>query len=201
MAWIGYARVSTSDQNLERQIEKLQKIGCEKIFLDKKSGATKDRPELKKLMNYIREGDVVITTELDRLGRNNKELTEMLDAIRLKGASFEALNLPSFAGIKDENIRRLVNGVIIEVYKYVAQSERQRIRERQRQGIAIAKANGKYKGGQFKFKEDDPRLQLAFRFYLEGKSVREVSSLTGISTATFNRYRRRFNIQRNSEDD
>lgn len=196
MAKIGYIRVSSTDQNLERQEIRLKKIGCEKLFSDKMSGATKERPGLQAMLDFIREGDVVITTELDRLGRNNQELTEIMDEIRRKGASFEALNLPSTAGIQDENIRRLINTVIIEVYKYVAESERKKIRERQRQGIEIAKKEGKYKGGQFKFKKDDPRLQLAFQFYLEGKSVREVSSLTGISTATFNRYRKMFGIVR-----
>lgn len=196
MAKIGYIRVSTTDQNLERQELRLKEIGCEKLFADKMSGATKERPGLQSMLAFIREGDVVITTELDRLGRNNQELTEIMDEIRRKGASFEAMNLPSTAGIQDENIRRLINTVIIEVYKYVAESERKKIRERQRQGIEIAKHEGKYKGGQFKFKEDDPRLQLAFKFYLEGKSIREVSALTGISTATFNRYKARYGITR-----
>ena len=135
MARIGYVRVSSTDQNPERQLKQLQTAGCEKIFSDKMSGATKERPGLKNLISFIREGDVIITTELDRLGRNNEELTEIMDEIRQKGASFEALNLPSVAGIQDANIRRLINTVIIEVYKYAAESERKKIRERQRQGI------------------------------------------------------------------
>lgn len=188
MAKIGYARVSSTDQNLERQLVKLKENGCEKIFTDKMSGATKERPGLKDMLDYIRDRDVVITTELDRLGRNNEELTEIMDIIRQKGASFEALNLPSTAGIQDDNIRRLINTVIIEVYKYVAESERKKIRERQRQGIELAKAEGKYKGRQPAFKKDDRRLLLAFQFYREGKSLREVEALTGIPTSTFRRY-------------
>ena len=121
--------------------------------------------------------------------------------IREKGASFEALNLPSTAGIQDENIRRLINTVIIEVYKYVAESERKKIRERQRQGIEIAKREGRYKGGQFKFKENDPRLQLAFKFYKEGKTIRELCRLTGIPTATFNRYKKTYGITRKADDE
>lgn len=127
---------------MERQLNHLKQVGCEKIFTDKISGAIKKRPGLDALIDYIRDGDVVITTELDRLGRNIEDLTEIMDTIHRKGASFEALNLPSTAGIRDEGIRRLINTVIIEVYKYVAESERKKIRERQRQGIAIAKAEG-----------------------------------------------------------
>lgn len=196
MAKIGYARVSSTDQNLERQLTKLKETGCETIFTDKMSGATKERPGLKDMLAYIRDRDVVITTELDRLGRNNEELTEIMDIIRQKGASFEALNLPSTAGIQDDNIRRLINTVIIEVYKYVAESERKKIRERQRQGIELAKAEGKYKGRRPAFQKDDRRLLLAFQFYREGKSLREVEALTGIPISTFRRYWKAYGDQK-----
>lgn len=199
MAKIGYARVSSTDQNLERQLTKLKETGCETIFTDKMSGATKERPGLKDMLAYIRDRDVVITTELDRLGRNNEELTEIMDIIRQKGASFEALNLPSTAGIQDDNIRRLINTVIIEVYKYVAESERKKIRERQREGIALAKAEGKYKGRKPAFKKDDRRLLLAFQFYREGKSLREVEALTGIPISTFRRYWKAYGDQKTTE--
>lgn len=188
MSKIGYARVSSTDQNVERQMLQLKDIGCEKIFSDKMSGSTKERPGLKEMLAYIRDGDVVITTELDRLGRNNAELTEIMDDIHKKGASFEALNLPSTAGIQDDNIRRLINTVIIEVYKYVAESERKKIRERQRQGIAIAKAEGKYKGRRPRFPKEDRHLQLAFQLYRKGNSLRDVAALTGIPMTTFRRY-------------
>lgn len=200
MAKIGYVRVSSSDQNPQRQLEKLKKIGCKKIFQDKVSGVQKERPGLIAMLSYIRDDDVVITTDLDRLGRDNDDLTNILEEIRRKGASFEAMDLPSTSGIRDKNIRRLINNVIIEVYKYTAENERRKIRERQRQGIDIAKKEGRYRGGQFKFNRDDPRLQLAFRFYMEGKSIREVSALTGIATATFNRYKKRYGIKRTKED-
>ena len=92
MSKIGYARVSSKEQNLDRQLEALQ--GVSKVFSDKASGATTERPQLQAMLDYIREGDIVIVTELDRLGRNNKDLTEIMNAIQQKGATLEVLNLP-----------------------------------------------------------------------------------------------------------
>ena len=82
------------------------------------------------MLDYLRDGDIVIVTELDRLGRNNKNLTEIMNAIQQKGATLEVLNLPSMTGIEDENLRRLINNLVIELYKYQAESERKRIKER-----------------------------------------------------------------------
>lgn len=195
---IGYARVSTTDQNLERQLVKLKAAGCEKIFEEKMSGAVLERPALRQMIDYIREGDVVVVTELDRLGRSNADLTFIMDEIRGKKAGFEFLNLPSLAGVQDDNIRTLLNSIIIELYKYMAQSERERIRERQRQGIELAKKAGKFKGRKALFSEDSPRLALAFEQYERGKSAREVCELTGIKVSTFFRYLKRYGKERKS---
>lgn len=192
MAKIGYARVSSTDQNLERQLVRLRDAGCEKIFQEKMSGAVLARPALKEMLDYIREGDIVVTTELDRLGRSNADLTQIMDDIRAKKASFEFLNLPSLAGIQDDNIRLLLNNIIVELYKYMAQSERERIRERQRQGIAIAKAEGKFKGRKPLFTKDSPRLRYAFDLYRDGKTLREVAEITGIPAPTIGRYWKKY---------
>ena len=151
MAKIGYARVSTTEQNLDRQLAALREV--DKIFCDKSSGASLNRPQLTNLLEYIREGDIVVVTELERLGRNNKELTELIHAIHQKGATLEVLNLPSLSGIQDDNLRRLLNNLILELYKYQAQAERERIRERQQQGIEAARKKGKYKGRRALFTE------------------------------------------------
>ena len=82
-------------------------------------------------------------SELDRLGRNNKEITSIMNQIQDKGATLEILNLPSLNGIQDDNLRRLLNNLIIELFKYTAENERKQIRERQRQGIELAKEKGK----------------------------------------------------------
>ncbi|MED0665604.1 recombinase family protein [Bacillus badius] len=194
MARIGYARVSSKEQNLDRQVQALNDVS--KLFTDKLSGRSTNRPELKKMMDYIREGDIVVVTELDRLGRNNKELTEIMSIIQQKGATLEVLNLPSLRGIEDGNLRRLINNLIIEIYKYQAESERQRIRERQSQGIEIAKKKGKFQGGKLKYKKNDPKLQHAFKLYLEGETEKDIERITGINRRTFRRYRERFNVYR-----
>lgn len=194
MAKIGYARVSSKEQNLDRQLQALESVS--KVFSDKLSGATTERPQLKAMLDFIRDGDIVVVAELDRLGRNNKDLTEIMNVIQQKGATLEVLNLPSMNGISDDNLRRLINNLVIELYKYQAESERKRIKERQAQGIALAKEKGKFKGGQRKFKENDPRLKLAFDLFLSGKTDKEVEEQTGINRRTFRRYRERHNIYR-----
>ena len=194
MSKIGYARVSSKEQNLDRQLQALESVS--KVFSDKLSGATTERPQLKAMLDFIRDGDIVVVAELDRLGRNNKDLTEIMNVIQQKGATLEVLNLPSMNGISDDNLRRLINNLVIELYKYQAESERKRIKERQAQGIALAKEKGKFKGGQRKFKENDPRLKLAFDLFLSGETDKEVEEQTGINRRTFRRYRERHNIYR-----
>lgn len=194
MVKIGYARVSTTDQNMDRQLEQLKYI--DKLFQESISGVSKDRPQLKAMLDYIREGDIVVVTELERLGRNNQELTEIMNQIQTKGATLEVLNLPTLRGIEDDNLRRLLNNLILELYKYQAQAERERIKERQAQGIVIAKTQGKYQGRKALFTEDDSRLKHAFDLYLSGKSDKDVASLTGINERTFRRYREKYQIKR-----
>ena len=194
MSKIGYARISSANQNLSRQLEQLK--GCEKIFQEAASGASKERPQLQALLGYVREGDIVVVSELERLGRNNQELTEIMAAIQAQGATLEVLNLPTLRGIEDDNLRRLLNNLILELYKYQAQAERERIKERQRQGIVLAKAQGKYQGRKALYTENDERLQHAFDLYLQGYTDRDVSKLTGISERTFRRYRDKFHIKR-----
>ena len=196
MTKIGYARVSSTDQNLDRQLEQMQ--DCEKVFQEAVSGASKERYQLQALLQYIREGDIVAVTELERLGRNNQELTEIITAIQARGATLEVLNFPTLRGIEDDNLRRLLNNLILEIYKYQAQAERERIKERQRQGIVLAKAQGKYQGRKALYTADDERLQHAFDLYLQGYTDRDVSKLTGIPERTFRRYRERYQIRRSN---
>lgn len=194
MSKIGYARISSADQNLSRQLEQLK--GCEKIFQEAASGASKERPQLQALLEYVREGDIVVVSELERLGRNNQELTEVMNQIQAQGATLEVLNLPTLRGIEDDNLRRLLNNLILELYKYQAQAERERIKERQRQGIVLAKAQGKYQGRKALYTENDERLQHAFDLYRKGYTDKDVARLTGIPERTFRRYREKYQIRR-----
>lgn len=190
MAKIGYVRVSTKDQKFDRQHEKLKAENVELIFEDKLSGKDTNRPKFQELLKYIRKGDIVVVTELDRLGRSNKELTETMDLLRNKDVTVEILNLPSFKDIKDENLRQLLNNLILELYKYQAESERRSIRERQRQGIEIAKKKGVYKGKPVIYTKDtnDPQKKLAYQKVVElldkGVSKTKISKETGISRPT-----------------
>lgn len=159
MTKIGYARVSSREQNLERQFELLERAEVKKIFSDKLSGKDNNRPQLKEMLNYIREDDIIVVSELDRLGRNNKEITSIMNQIQDKGATLEILNLPSLNGIQDDNLRRLLNNLIIELFKYTAENERKQIRERQRQGIELAKEKGKYKGRPLAYSADSADKQ------------------------------------------
>ena len=194
MAKIGYARVSSKEQHLDRQLAALK--GVDKLFTDKLSGANTNRPELQKMLAYIREGDIVMVTELDRLGRNNHDLTKIMNSIQNKGATLDVLNLPSMTGIADPNLRQLMTNLIIELYKYQAESERKRIIERQQQGIALAKRQGKYHGRKPQYAKDDPRLKHAFKLYQAGMSDVDVARNTGIKRTTFIRYRKKLNIKR-----
>lgn len=201
MSKIGYIRVSTFEQKIDRQLEQLEI--CDKVFVDKISGGTINRPELVAMLDYIREGDIVVCTELDRLGRNNKDLTNIMNQIQEKGATLEVLNLPQLNGIQDENLRRLLNNLIMELYKYQAESERARIKERQRQGIQLAKEKGKYKGRKKKFTKDDPKLKLAIDLFLQQESSNkykytlvDIEKSTGISRRTLIRYLKELDIRR-----
>lgn len=195
MAKIGYARVSSKEQHLDRQLAALKDV--DKLFTDKLSGANTNRPELQKMLAYIREGDIVLVTELDRLGRNNQDLTQIMNTIQNKGATLDVLNLPSMTGIADPNLRQLMTNLIIELYKYQAESERKRIIERQQQGIALAKQQGKYHGRKPpQYTQDDPRLQHAFKLYQAGMSDIDVARNTGIKRTTFIRYRVKYGIKR-----
>ncbi|WP_262350007.1 recombinase family protein, partial [Lactiplantibacillus plantarum] len=194
LAKIGYARVSSKEQHLDRQLAALK--GVDKLFTDKLSGANTNRPELQKMLAYIREGDIVLVTELDRLGRNNHDLTKIMNSIQNKGATLDVLNLPSMTGIADPNLRQLMTNLIIELYKYQAESERKRIIERQQQGIALAKQQGKYHGRKPQYTQDAHHLQHAFKLYQAGMSDVEVARKTGIKRTTFIRYRKRFDVQR-----
>lgn len=196
MSKIAYIRVSSDDQKLDRQIAALPDVS--KIFSDKLSGKSTERPQLHAMLNYLREGDVVIVTELERLGRNSKDLTDIMNTIQQKGATLEVLNLPSMNGIDDENLRRLINTIVIEIYKYQAENERDIILRRQKEGITLARKKGIYKGRKPLFEnKNNQRLQLAFSLYQSGHTLKEVSNLTGINRETFRRYVNKYGISRN----
>lgn len=143
----GYARVSTKEQNEERQINSLKNAGVldRDIYIDKISGKNFERPEYKRLLNAIRKGDLVILPSIDRLGRNYTEVQEQWRYItRELGADIEVLDMPLLDTRNNKNTvdSRFVADLVLQILSYVAQKERENIRARQAQGIANAKAKG-----------------------------------------------------------
>lgn len=183
MTKIGYARVSSADQNLDRQLEALEKAKCKKVFYEKVSGKnTKDRTELNKMLEFIREGDEVVVISLDRLGRNNADLTKVMQLIESKSATLNVLDLPSFSGVEDPNLRALLTNLIIEIYKYQAESERKTILERQRQGIEIAKKKGIYKGRKVEYDKEATNKQKKAIYELVVAQLKQQKPILRIAT-------------------
>ena len=136
---IGYIRISTTDQNTARQEVLMKELGAEQVFIDRMSGKNTDRPELKRMMSFVREGDTVIVESISRFARNTKDLLELVEQLAKKRVEFvskkEAIDTSTPTG-----------KFMLTVFGAVAELEREYILQRQREGIAIAKQNGVYKG-------------------------------------------------------
>lgn len=144
----GYARVSSTDQNLQWQLEQLKKENCNKIFKEKVSGKNiQDRKELQKLLNVLKSGDTVVISSLDRLSRNYNDIKHLYNEItNVKHCNLIVLDMPCLSANNDSLISKFMNELILNVLAFVSENEREKIRERQKQGIALARAKGKYKG-------------------------------------------------------
>lgn len=136
---IGYVRTSTTDQKTARQEVLMQELGVDQVFIDRMSGKNTDRPELKRMMNFVREGDMVIVESISRFARNTRDLLELVERLTAKGVEFvsrkEAIDTTTPSG-----------KFMLTIFGAVAELEREYILQRQREGIAIAKAQGVYKG-------------------------------------------------------
>lgn len=192
---VGYARVSSVDQNLARQVTQLHQAQVDKIFQEKISGKNTQRKQLNDLLQFIRQDDEVVVLSLDRLGRNSEDLTRIIETIRRKGAVLNVLDLPSFEGIRDRNLKALLTNLVLEIQKYTAENERQKIRERQRQGIQVAKQRGVYKGRQpqYTVNSANPQKRLIYeqivkllRIRSQGKKmpITEIARRTGVARNT-----------------
>jgi DNA invertase Pin-like site-specific DNA recombinase len=179
----GYARVSTIEQNLQRQIKQLNEYGCDKIFVEKESGATMQRRELTNLIDLLKEGDVIIITDLTRISRSTRDLFDLVDILKNKKALIKSLK-DSWLDLSEDNP---YNTFLFTVIAGVAQLERDLTRMRQREGIEIAKKNGLYKGRPKTFTNNNPRLQQALELKENGMSYKEASKRTGVSESTIYR--------------
>ncbi|MBL5769348.1 recombinase family protein [Heyndrickxia sporothermodurans] len=182
---IGYARVSTTDQNLDRQISKLKEFGCEHIIREKKSGASRDhRVELEKLISKLRFKDVVVVTELSRLARSLQDLLNILN--ELKGNEVDFVSIKENIDTRESNI---YSKFMLQIMGAIAEFERDLTKERQKEGIIEAKKKGIYKGRKVKYHENakgsDKIIYDAIVNSLRNKeSVASIHRKTGVARNT-----------------
>lgn len=181
---IGYVRVSSLDQNPDRQIEDLKAQQAEKIFMDKVSGKNTDRPELQRMLSFIREGDTLIVHSLDRLARNLADLLTMVQDLTCRGVSVIFLNerLSFEAGADASPTSKLMLSMI----GAFAEFERSMIRRRQAEGIALAKERGVYKGRPRSI--SDETLETVNALVEQGVPLATAAKKVGISRSTVYRY-------------
>lgn len=173
---IGYARVSTTDQNLDIQLKRLNEHGCERIYQEKVSGARRDRPELQRMLDHLRPSDTVVVLKLDRLARSTRNLLDIIDHIKSAQASFCSLSEPwadttSHAG-----------KMIMTIFAGIAEFERDLIRERTSTGRKAALERGVKFGRPKKLNME--KMALAMRLIEEGKSASEVAGTFDVNRAT-----------------
>jgi DNA invertase Pin-like site-specific DNA recombinase len=176
---IGYARVSTQDQNLELQIEALTKAGCKKIFEDKVSGSRAERPGLAKARDLLREGDTLVVWKLDRLGRSVKHLVNLVVELEQHGVQFKSLTDVIDTGTPSGRF-------FFHVMASLAQMERELTIERTRAGLAVARQLGR-KGGR-KRQMTESKIRSAKKLLATGVPPRDVATNLGVSVPTLYRW-------------
>jgi DNA invertase Pin-like site-specific DNA recombinase len=176
---VGYIRVSTDDQNTERQLTDVQ---LDKVFTDKASGKSTERPALADMIDFVREQDIVIVHSLDRLARNLDDLRRIVQTLTAKGVKVQFIKESlTFTG-EDSPMANL----LLSVMGAFAEFERALIRERQREGVAIAKAKGVYKGRQKSLKPE--QIEEAKQLIEQGIPKAEVARRLGVGRMTLYRY-------------
>jgi len=145
---IGYARISTNQQDADLQLVALKEAGCERVYEDIFTGKSKDRPELTKLLEALREGDVVVVWKLDRLGRSLKDLIEILDTFKANSIEFISLT-------ESLDTTSALGELVFHVIGAMAQFERNLISERTKAGLSAARARGRVGGRKPKLSKDD----------------------------------------------
>lgn len=183
---IGYARVSTVEQNEARQMEALKEEGVDRIYMDKKSGKDFNRPEYQKMIASLQKGDVLVVHSIDRLGRNYDEIiTEWRKITKEIEADIIVQDMPLLNTSQNKDLTgTFIADIVLQLLSYVAQRERENIRQRQKEGIAIAKAQGKYKGRAKK--EIDKKLFENTKIRWQSGEITKVqfAEIMGISRGT-----------------
>jgi len=177
---IGYARISTAEQNLTLQTDALSAVGCERIFVETSSGAQRDRPELAKALDYMRSGDTLVVWKLDRLARSMRQLIDTVELLQSRGMGFrsltEAIDTTTAGGM-----------LVFHIFGALAEFERAMIRERTRAGLEAARARGRKGGRRPKLTKAD--LRVATTLLRDPEiGVAEVADRIGVSPATLYRH-------------
>lgn len=176
MAIIGYARVSTRGQSLDAQIKALKENGVEDkhLFMEKESGANNSRHELSNMLKFVRKGDTLFVTKLDRIARSTKHLLEIAETLEKKGVTFKVLNIQLDTSTPTGKLMLTMLGA-------VAQFEREMMLERQAEGFAIAKAKGRIKGRP---KTAQGKAEEVLKMASEGTTKQEIANKLGIGIAS-----------------
>ena len=180
---IGYIRVSTAEQNTIRQETLMEALGVDEIYMDKVSGKNTNRPELQKMLHYVRKGDTVIVESISRFARNTKDLLELVEQLTAKEVEFisqkESIDTSTPAG-----------KLMLTIIAAIAELEREYILQRQREGIAEAKKQGKYQGRKAKIHPDAEKVRKRWR----EKEITATAAmqLLGVIKTTFYRMVRKF---------
>lgn len=176
MTLVGYARVSTTDQDLSLQLDALNAVGCIRIFQEEASGVLDVRPELEAMMTYLRPGDVLTVWRLDRLGRSVSHLTRVVNSLAAEGIGFKSLT----EGI---DTTTPAGKFIFHIFAALAEFERDIIRERTLAGLKAARARGRTGGRRPKLSED--QIATARQLYNAKKhTVGQIAAIVGVSRAT-----------------
>lgn len=176
---VGYARVSTQDQNLELQLKALKKIGCKKIYQDQISGTKNNRPGLQLALEVLRKGDTLVVWKLDRLGRTVKGLVDLVNKLHQNGTHFKS--------ITDNVDTSTPSGrFFFHIMASLAQMERELVAERTRAGLAAAKAQGRVGGRKRKMTQS--KLESAKKLLASGTLPRDVARNLGVSIPTLYRW-------------
>ena len=177
---IGYARVSTEDQEMASQIELLEKEGCERIYKEKVSGANRDREELRQAINMLRKGDTFVVMKLDRLGRTVKQLVELMDWFTEQEIQFKS--------IQDGIDTTTANGrFFFHIMSGFSELERELIRERTQVGLTSARSRGRLGGRPSVHKTD--KKEIVYQMVMENnQTVGEIATALNLSRSTIYRY-------------
>jgi DNA invertase Pin-like site-specific DNA recombinase len=176
---IGYARVSTEDQHLDAQTSALEASGADRIFAEKVSGTKKSRPELNRMIEQLRDGDVVVVTKYDRLSRSLQDLLSIVDAIRAQGAGFRSL-------AEDIDTTTPAGRLVFHVFASIAQFERERISERTKEGLIAARKRGRI-GGRPPALSAERQSEVVRMRDQEGRGIAELARLFEVSANTIRR--------------